>query len=231
MEPPPLTKTPKHVLVRPLFCNPCCCLISENDNGTSNAMTVSWLTPLDNHKLFLLSLNAKRHTLANLRARPSFILCPYVEGMEPLALACGASSGSGAPACGKLAALGARLCAPGGAAAAAPSSAGLPALADSPAHLVCRVLGAAGLAAAAGGGGSGGGGGGAGGPLAGAAGASAAAAEEEGGLKGHVALVCQVEEAFVAARYWVEGKVFAAPSGAPRPLAFAGSKVFVAMGM
>jgi hypothetical protein len=189
-------------------------------------MTVSWLTPLDNHQLFLLSLNAKRHTLANLRARPSFILCPYVEGMEPLALACGASSGSGAPAGGKLAALGARLCAPGGAAAAAsPSVAGLPALADSPAHLVCRVLGEAGLAAAAGGGG-----GGAGSPLAGPAGASAAA-EEEGGLKGHVALVCQVEEAFVAARYWVEGKVFAAPSGAPRPLAFAGSKVFVAMGM
>jgi flavin reductase (DIM6/NTAB) family NADH-FMN oxidoreductase RutF len=202
---------PRHLLTRPLFINPVCCLISENAPGSANVMTVSWLTPIDNHALFLLSLNAKRHTLANLRARPSFVLCPYVEGMEPLALACGASSGAEpGGGGGKLAALGARLCAVGGGSAGVAGAPALPALADSPAHLRCRVLGPTALppAGAGGDGGSG----------------------DDGGLRGHVALVCQVEEAYVLAPYWAEGKLFVAPSGAPRPLAFLGSQRFVAVG-
>jgi flavin reductase (DIM6/NTAB) family NADH-FMN oxidoreductase RutF len=198
----PFAAVPKHLLVRLLFCNPACCLITANADGTANAMTVSWLTPLDNHALFLLSLNARRHSLANLRARPGeFVLCPWVEGLEALALAAGASSGGAAPQGGKLAALGARLCGVGGRGAAAPGGGRLPALEDSPAHLRCSVVGAAGLAGGAG---------------------------ED--LRGHVALVCQIEEAFVRPGYWADGKCFRAPAGAARPLCFAGSGLFVPMG-
>ena len=188
---PRFTAVPKHLLTRLLFCNPCCGLVTRNADGTHNAMTVSWLTPADNHALFLLSLNAKRHTLVNLRERPGFTLSLWAEGLEGLALACGGSSGAGGGGgeSGKLKALGARLCAVGEPA--------LPAFADAPAHLRCVFLRALGGDDAA---------------------------------RGHVVLLCEVEEARVNSTYWFEGKVFRAPAGAPRPLCFAGSGVFVPMG-
>ena len=203
-----MTCVPKHLLTRPLFCNPACCLISTNADGTPNAMTVSWLTPLDNHTLFLLSLNAGRHTLSNLLAegRSAFTLCPWVEGMEPLALACGGSSGAAHLGLGgKLAGLGVALCAPGGGAAGG-GGCGPPALRDCPVHIACRVRGRMGLAGEDG------------------------AAEGGDALRGHVALLCSVEAAWVAAGYWGEGKLCRAGPGLPRLLSFLGSRVFAPIG-
>jgi flavin reductase (DIM6/NTAB) family NADH-FMN oxidoreductase RutF len=103
------------------------------DGGAFNAMTVSWLTPVDNRGGFVMSLNGQRHTAHNLtHCDPSFTLSPGAAGMEALLLAVGGCSGRPPTAAGgrgggaagvgadKVARCGVPLVAPGGAAAAAP---------------------------------------------------------------------------------------------------------------
>jgi hypothetical protein len=100
--------------------------------GAFNAMTVTWVTPTDNHGSFVMSLNGSRHTARNLASRGAgtpFTLSPAAGGMEALLLALGGCSGrpvsEGGLGRGKLAHCGLRLVAPGcrGGDAAAPAPA------------------------------------------------------------------------------------------------------------
>lgn len=101
---------PKHLLARVLFPNPACVLVTPNDTPagedagddgpptpTYNAMTITWLTPVDNHGTFAMSLNAGRHTAANLARDPCFTLSPAAAGMEELLVRLGSCSGREPP--------------------------------------------------------------------------------------------------------------------------------------
>ncbi|KAI9333213.1 hypothetical protein DFJ73DRAFT_854721 [Zopfochytrium polystomum] len=58
-------KVEKHLLARLLYPNPVCLLTSCSSDGASrNVMTISWLTPLDNHGHFVCSMKSTRHTAA-----------------------------------------------------------------------------------------------------------------------------------------------------------------------
>jgi flavin reductase (DIM6/NTAB) family NADH-FMN oxidoreductase RutF len=209
---------PAHLLNRLLYANPACALVTTNADGSHNGMTLTWLTPVDAHGAFLISLNARRHSLANLRAgRAAFSLSPAVEGLERALLSLGSCSGADGGAGGKLARLGletAAACAgAGGAGAGAGAGAGgkrpraapeppawaaaaaaLPALAGAPARLVCVVR-----------------------------------RELPADVAGHALLLCDIVAARVRADHWVDGKRFATPRGAPRLLSFQGSGVFSAL--
>ena len=84
---------------RVLYSNPACALVTQNappcgpNTGARNAMTVTWLSPMDNAGHFTMSLNSGRHSLANLSRDPVFSLSPAVEGMEGLLTAIGGVSG------------------------------------------------------------------------------------------------------------------------------------------
>lgn len=208
--------------VRVLFTNPCCALITQNYDGTFNGMTVSWLTATDNHASFVMSLHHSRHTRANLARDGHFSLSVAVEGMESTLLALGGESGKdeAAGGGGKLARLGPALVAtvPEDAAQKPKRRArvddawlaarALPALAASPARLLCRVRceltgeGAAG------------------------AGAGVGAAPT---AMGQSLLLCEILEIYVRRDHWVQNKIFVTPQGAPRLLCFQGSGVFAAI--
>ena len=219
---------PKHLHTRLLYANPCCALITANDpaaEGGHNAMCISWLTPVDNHGLVMLSLNAGRHSAGNVLRERRFTLSVLCEAQREAALACGGSHGTGV-AGGKLAALGLPLAALGGGPwEAGGSGAALPVLAGSPAHLHCRLLSL--LAPTEGREGEGSGGGGGGGGGGGAAGASSSGAAPT--LQGHLALLCRVEGAWVKEAYWGKHKLLTPAPGLPRLLCFLGSGVFAAM--
>ena len=65
---------PKHLLSRLLYSNPVCFLCTNDVDPlsgsssapTTNIMTVSWITTIDNQGTFIMSLNANRHTVTNL---------------------------------------------------------------------------------------------------------------------------------------------------------------------
>jgi flavin reductase (DIM6/NTAB) family NADH-FMN oxidoreductase RutF len=210
---------PKHLHTRLLYANPCCALITANSaaaEGGHNAMCISWLTAIDNHGLFFLSINALRHSAANVLRERAFSLSVLSEAQRGDALACGGSHGTGV-AGGKLAALGLPLAALGGgawaggaagAAGAAPAAAAaaLPVLAASPAHLQCCLVSQ--LAPSSEGGG----------------GSSAPT------LQGHLALLCRIEGAWVQEGYWAKHKLLSPTHpGLPRLLCFLGSGVFAAV--
>ena len=72
------------MLSRLLYPNPVCMLSTpaHMDTGGPNVMTISWLTPLNNFALILLSVNCKRHTAAKLQACPDFVLNIPAHGFE-----------------------------------------------------------------------------------------------------------------------------------------------------
>ena len=217
---------PKNLTTRLLYANPVCALITANDaaqEGGHNVMTISWLTAIDNHGLFFLSLNAKRHSARNVLRERAFTLSVYSEAQRSTALACGASHGTGV-AGGKLAAIGMPVHAPGGGDANA--ACGLPVLAHSPAHLQCSLLSVLApqqevpLEE----------------PVRGAAGECVRiSSEADAGssapftIQGHLALLCRVDLAWVMEGYWSSGKILSPtlPS-LPRPLSFLGSGIFAA---
>jgi flavin reductase (DIM6/NTAB) family NADH-FMN oxidoreductase RutF len=230
---------PRHLLARLLYCNPACALISRNlgSSGSFNAMTISWLTPVANDGgAFLLSMNTGRHTFQNLSAAPLslFTLSPAVEGMQQQLLAIGscsgrepadapaaASSASSAPSADKLGRLGLSVCASSFSAEALAAEAAraskrqrkaepaqAPAWAQEAAELPCLLASPARLLCRV-----------------------QQQALGQGSVPHHALLLCEVLSATVDARYWQQGKLFAAPSGSqlPRLLCFAGSKRFQAM--
>ncbi len=102
----------KQMLSRLLYPNPVCMLTTPAhvDTGGPNVMTISWLTPLNNFALILLSVNAKRHTASKLQACPEFILNIPAHGFEETVLAIGKNTGADGD---KFEKLGIATCAPG----------------------------------------------------------------------------------------------------------------------
>lgn len=186
----PWVEVPAHLRCRLLFGSPVCVLVTRNSapSGAAtesaiavhpfNAMTISWLTAIDNHRRFFLSVNAGRHSLTNLLRDGDFTLSVAVTGMEEALLSFGSESGKW---CGCTLAAGEapdptaepaptrRRCkfsdvlsgqpwvAPGSSspwqalppAIPRPPHCALPAHGASPAHLVCRVVSVLGGGAAA----------------------------------------------------------------------------------
>lgn len=92
---PQVVDVPKHLVNRILYTNPVCFLsVRDAATGRKNVMTISWLTPTDNHGGVFLSVNAKRHTATFLRkASAVFCLSVATQGMEEMLLAVGGCSG------------------------------------------------------------------------------------------------------------------------------------------
>eukprot|EP01047_Picozoa_sp_COSAG01_P020048 COSAG01_NODE_1133_length_11566_cov_25.815819_8_plen_432_part_00 len=102
----------KQMLSRLMYPNPVCMLTTphHSDTGCGNVMTISWLTPLNNFGLLLLSVNAKRHSATKLRACANFVLNVPAANMQDTVLAIGKKSGRDGD---KIASLAIRLCRPG----------------------------------------------------------------------------------------------------------------------
>jgi hypothetical protein len=83
----------KHLLSRLLYPNPVCLLGTVSSNGTLNAMTVSWLTCINNSGVLFLSVNLKRHSTLIIQETGKFSLSVAVDGMQPLLLEVGGCSG------------------------------------------------------------------------------------------------------------------------------------------
>ena len=135
-----VVKIPKPQLSRLLYCNPVCILTMRDTNvmhatksikGSDerqlyNAMTISWLTPINNHGLFVCSMNSRRYTaslLAETKAgfdaennhASKFVLSVPTKRLEDLVLKIGSCSGwrHVPPKLGKLRHLGVETCKPG----------------------------------------------------------------------------------------------------------------------
>lgn len=102
----------KQMLSRLLYPNPVCMLSTPAhvNTGGPNVMTISWLTPLNNFALILLSVNAKRHTATKLQACPEFVLNIPAHGFEETVLAIGKNTGADGD---KFEKLGIATCGPG----------------------------------------------------------------------------------------------------------------------
>lgn len=88
--------------IRLLYTNPVCILTTERRHGTEeferNAMVISWLTPVNTSKLFMISLNRKRYSaevlLSNDTPGPRrFVLNVPVDGWQETLLNIGGCSG------------------------------------------------------------------------------------------------------------------------------------------
>lgn len=107
---------------------------------------------------------------------------------------------------------------------AAAAEARLPCLSASPAHLLCRVVTSLVPAGVAG---EGGGDRTALSPAADCASAPGITGSSSfHSVQGHVVLQCEIEGAWVRPAYWLGGKVFAPPPGAPALLSFLGSQTW-----
>ena len=102
----------KQMLSRLLYPNPVCMLSTPAhvNTGGPNVMTISWLTPLNNFALILLSVNSKRHTATKLQACPEFVLNIPAHGFEETVLAIGKNTGADGD---KFEKLGIATCGPG----------------------------------------------------------------------------------------------------------------------
>eukprot|EP00966_Prymnesium_polylepis_P327341 7383221-Prymnesium_polylepis.1 len=70
---------------RVLYANPVCVLSTvDEEQRRRNAMVVSWLTPTNNHGVFVMAINRQRHTAPLLLGRRAFCLSPAVAGMEEM---------------------------------------------------------------------------------------------------------------------------------------------------
>ena len=84
---------PKH-FSRLLYTNPVCFLTTiDAKRGRHNSMVISWLTPINNHGVFIMAVNKMRRTAALLLERRSFGLSVAVRGQEAALLAVGRCHG------------------------------------------------------------------------------------------------------------------------------------------
>ena len=244
-DPCPWIAVPAHLHCRLLFGSPVCVLVTWNEGSPVhpfNAMTISWLTAIDNHKRFLMSVNKKRHSVKNLLRDNVFALSVAVVGMEDALLSFGSMSGRSCSYCEQECAASDGLAISGckyvhviqrepwvvpgsdepwGDRPRHPTV--LPVHGASPAHLICSVTAvlsqemspSESIAS----------------PLAVVGTDSKSVALPKTQQNDHVLLSCQIDAAFVRRTYWHLGKVFgvlpdATSSLLPAPLAFAGTKTF-----
>jgi len=85
----------KLLMARLLYPNPVCILTTAAtpDHAYPNAMTISWLSCINNTGLVMLSMNQNRHTAARIVEGGQFVLNIPVAGMEELVLAIGSCHG------------------------------------------------------------------------------------------------------------------------------------------
>ena len=84
---------PKH-FSRLLYTNPVCFLTTvDAKRGRHNSMVISWLTPINNHGVFIMAVNKMRCTASLLLERRSFGLSVAVRGQEAALLAVGRCHG------------------------------------------------------------------------------------------------------------------------------------------
>ena len=83
---------PKH-FSRLLYTNPVCFLTTvDAKRGRHNSMVISWLTPINNHGVFIMAVNKMRCTATLLLERRSFGLSVAVRGQEAALLAVGTAT-------------------------------------------------------------------------------------------------------------------------------------------
>lgn len=89
--------TEKQLLSRLLYPNPVCILCVESTNEKDelirNCMTITWLTPVNNVGLFVMSMNNNRYTRMILRKQKKFTLNIPTKMEEQLVLEIGGCSG------------------------------------------------------------------------------------------------------------------------------------------
>ncbi|ETV97975.1 hypothetical protein H310_09280 [Aphanomyces invadans] len=196
----------RNMLSRVLYPNPVCLLsVADPLSNTRNVMTVTWLTPINNHGKFICSINCHRHTATFLnQVGRTFVLNVPTVQQQALVLAIGGCSGSTVD---KFASLNIETCDVGWTPPTRPpkrnkhgmskkdlvevdvadAAASCVALKDSIAHVLCRV-------------------------------------EKVDVDDGHYIITAVELAAYVDARYW-NGKTFGS-TDAPPYLTFLGSKVF-----
>ncbi|KAJ3238712.1 hypothetical protein HDU81_007292 [Chytriomyces hyalinus] len=126
-----VVQVPKPMLSRMLYANPVCLLTTTSAPATipspsseptlpeTNVMTISWLTPIDNHGHFIASMNKGRYSAELLLSRihgadysnAFFTLSVPVHGSEQLVVDVGSCSGRTTK--DKLNTLGIQTCLPG----------------------------------------------------------------------------------------------------------------------
>ncbi|KAH9126582.1 hypothetical protein AeMF1_003004 [Aphanomyces euteiches] len=93
---PGVAQVDRNMLSRLLYSNPVCLLsVADATNGTRNVMTITWLTPINNHGKFICSVNCKRHTASFInQVGRLFVLNVPTADQEELILAIGGCSGA-----------------------------------------------------------------------------------------------------------------------------------------
>jgi len=196
--------------VRLLYSNPVCILTTEGGHGTEeywrNAMVVSWLSPVNASKSFLMSINQKRHTAGALRkdageGTKRFVLNIPVNGEQETLLQLGGCTGKDVD---KFKRFNLPAISPGhwsddspeddkGLKKSEKDEAWGVALDSCVAHLMCEII-----------------------------------SEQTTEVSGHHIFVCEILRAFVRKAYW-DGKRFApVDENSPPTLSFLGSKSFAA---
>eukprot|EP00536_Pseudo-nitzschia_multiseries_P014773 jgi/Psemu1/215887/e_gw1.767.22.1 len=106
-----------NLMCRLLFPNPVCLLtVYDRKEHTSNVMTLTWLTPVDNSGTFVCSIHKRRHTASLLAVSSTFVLNVPTSDLEDTVLGIGSCSGRDTD---KFQKFGLELCRPGGTAAGA----------------------------------------------------------------------------------------------------------------
>ena len=80
-------------LSRLLYTNPVCILSSCDERLRRNLMTISWLTPIDNHGRLICSINKRRHSASGILAQRLFVLNVPSAELAQTVLEVGGSSG------------------------------------------------------------------------------------------------------------------------------------------
>ncbi|KAF0688321.1 Aste57867_20033 [Aphanomyces stellatus] len=86
----------RNMLSRLLYPNPVCLLsVADPSTNTRNVMTITWLTPINNHGKFICSINCKRHTATFInQVGRHFVLNVPTSAQQSLVLAIGGCSGA-----------------------------------------------------------------------------------------------------------------------------------------
>ncbi|KAF0719563.1 hypothetical protein AaE_010445 [Aphanomyces astaci] len=86
----------RNMLSRLLYPNPVCLLsVADPSSNTRNVMTVTWLTPINNHGKFICSINCNRHTATFINeVGRHFVLNIPTAQQQALVLAIGGCSGA-----------------------------------------------------------------------------------------------------------------------------------------
>nr|KAJ3419837.1 hypothetical protein HK105_006433 [Polyrhizophydium stewartii] len=230
------------MLSRLLYPNPVCLLSTWRESAgndldvvpptqpSRNIMTISWLTPLNNHAsrllplslgLFICSMNSGRYSRTLVQANRRFILSVITDGMQDLTVQIGScTGGSLADGIDKFEHLGIQVCRPGGAESHGHSGAAVPSAeqgsrrrprqgrAQDPLSTVAALPAVA---------------------VRGCASHIACTVVDETEWDGHAVMTCRMDAAWADERYWNGKQFIQTDSSVPALLTFLGTKRFARM--